>query len=271
MNYLEKLYSKCLSVFIFLLACFQFSFAQEESSPLLKEKEKESGKKKIKTCTETYFVYGQNGVLAQKGIKLSVETFNQAGNIIQSFLYASNGDVTEGSQYHYDAAQKLMVEKKQAANLLVQKHVYHYNTNGKLDYGEVYVDTSLVHTCFYFYDSNNRLMKILTRHRIAFEKNVPAEEAVIYQYDEKGNVIKESDYEAELSGMDIKNKRIISSIEYAYDKDSFVIGQIQKGEKDCLNKTEFKYDGGGKITAEVHYAGCSTKPDHAVKYFYEYY
>ncbi|MBI3500417.1 MAG: hypothetical protein HY063_01370 [Bacteroidetes bacterium] len=266
---------------VFFFACLQFSLAQEESSPLLKEKEKESGKKKIKTSTGVFYSC-KNGAPAPTGVKYSMETFNGVGNLLQSFFYSADGELLEAEQYHYDTAQKLVAEKKQLLNLSVQKHLYHYGANGNLEYGEVYMDTELVHTCSYLYDKKNRLSEIITEHHILIEKNIPVQEAIVYAYDESGNKIKESDYEIELSsekfskGGDVEKakytiKKLISLTDYLYDKNSFITQLILHDEKGCIAKTEFRYDADGKITEEIHYAGCAAKPDYLVKYSYEYY
>lgn len=153
----------------------------------------------------------------------------------------------------------------------MQKHIFHYKKNGQMDYGQVYMDTMLVHTCTYMYDANNQLSEVITQHHIAIEKNVPLQEALFYQYDGKGNVIKESDFEVELNGTEIKNKKLISNTEYLHNADLQLIQTIESNDKDCLEKIEFRYKADGTITEELHYLHCGKKPDYALKYSYEYY
>ncbi|HEY4800930.1 MAG TPA: hypothetical protein VII99_17770, partial [Bacteroidia bacterium] len=110
-----------------LIACLIFSIvsnAQEETSPLTKEKEKLSGKKKIKTCTGKIYNYETNGSLSTIGTLYSLETFNHAGNIIQSILYSANGEVADADQFKYDSTQKFIAEMKQSPTVPMQKHIF---------------------------------------------------------------------------------------------------------------------------------------------------
>jgi hypothetical protein len=237
----------------------------------LKEKEKESGKKKIKTCTGIHFAFDQNGADEKEGKKYSVETFNHSGNIIQSMYFSLNGGLIEASKFHYDTAQKLVLERKQIPNSSPQKHTFHYNKNGRMDFGKVYMDTTLIHTCSYEYDNKNNLIKIITHHHVSLEKNVPAEEAIEYSYDEKGNMVKETDMEVELNGSELKQKKIISTTQYIYDNNSLIAQSLQYDGKDCKAKTEFHYDADGKLTEEIFYPACEKKPEYKIKYEYQYY
>ncbi len=259
---------------VFFLSCL-FSFhcvlSQDESSPLLKEREKESQLKKIKTCTGDYFGYDTNGILLSQGARYFFETYDHRGNITGSVNYLLNGDVAEKNQFKYDSAGRVVMEQKIVSGIPAQKHIYHYAQNGNRESGEVYMDTSLVHTCYYMYDSKNRISQIIIRHKISVEKNVPEEEGITYVYDEKGNVVKEFDDELEPDGKRLRVRRNIYTTEYFYNKDFLIIQMIRYEGKNCIGKTEFHYNPGKEITEEVNFNSCSGNPNHVIKYSYEQY
>ena len=269
-----------LAISCWLLAIGDFVFAQEESSPILEQKEKQSELKKIKSCEGISYSYDKNGTLSKEGHESSFETYNKLGDLIETILYSSEEKISEFTQSKYDSTGKLLDEEKIIPNQPTQKHIYYYK-NGLLDYGNVHIDTETVHTCTYYYD-NNRLSEIIIEHHIALEKDVPAQEIIVCKYDDKGNKIREDNYEIKLSSERIgsdgndekpmyKVIKLISSTSFVYDNNSRIIQSSQFEEKTCVGKTEFKYDEKGNMTEEIYYKDCTDKPEYAIKYEYGYY
>lgn len=255
-------------------------FSQEESSPILEQKEKQSELKKIKSCEGIFYSYEKNGMLSKEGREYSFETYNKSGDLIETILYSPEEKISEITQSSYDSTGKLLEEEKIIPNQRTQKHVYYYK-NGLLDYGNVHIDSETVHTCTYYYD-NNRLSEIIVEHHIAIEKDVPAQEIIVCKYDDKGNKIREDNYEINLSsermGSDGNSEKpmykvikLISSTSFIYDNNSRIIQSSQFEEKTCVGKTEFKYDAKGNMTEEIYYKDCADKPEYVIKYEYIYY
>ena len=274
-------YFKQITIVYCLLSIVYFASAQDESSPLLQQKEKQSEIKKIKTCTGTSCSYGKNGVAEKHGYRSSLESYDANGNLVESILYSPEEKISETTRSKYNIVGKLIEEEKIFPEEAPQKHTYVYDKQGRLDYGKVYMDTAIVHTCTYKY-VNDRLSEMIVEHHIQFEKDVPAQEVIIYKYDDKGNKIREEDYEIQLSaeklGTDNVNakgnykiKKLISSTDFMYDANSRVTQSIQYADKNCTGKTQFHYDADGNITEEIYYEGCAEKPEYIIKYDYTYY
>ncbi|MFI5163988.1 MAG: hypothetical protein ACHQHP_01945 [Bacteroidia bacterium] len=277
---LSKKQFRLFAIGYWLLATGNFASAQDESSPILQQKEKQSEIKKTKSCTGTYYSYEKNGIVSKEGHKSCVESYNKLGDLTRSVLYSPDEKISETTQCHYDSTGKLMEEEKIIPNLPTQKHTYHYK-NGMLNYGEVWMDTEIVHTCYYVYE-HKRLAEIITKHHILLEKGIPVQEAIVYKYDDKGNKFEEKDYEIELSSEKTGNDnddekpkykviKLISKTDFVYDKNSLIVQSKQYEGANCISKSEFKYDVTGNMTEEIHYNGCSENPDYIVKYEYSYY
>src|ERR1017187_10497260 len=104
----------------------QHVFAQEESSPILEQKEKQSELKKIKSCEGISYSYDKNGTLSKEGHESSFETYNKLGDLIETILYSSEEKISEITQSKYDSTGKLLDEEKIIPNQPTQKHIYYY-------------------------------------------------------------------------------------------------------------------------------------------------
>ena len=181
-----------LAISCWLLTIGNLVSAQEESSPILEQKEKQSEIKKIKNCEGISYFCEKNGSVSKEGHESSFESYNKFGDLIETILYSPDEKISEITQCEYDSAGKLMEEEKIIPNVPTQTHIYYYAQNEVLDFGNVFMDSEIVHTCTYYYD-NNQLSEIIIEHHIAIEKDVPAQEIILYKYDDKGNTIKEED------------------------------------------------------------------------------
>ena len=270
-----------LAISCWLLTIGNLVSAQEESSPILEQKEKQSEIKKIKNCEGISYFCEKNGSVSKEGHESSFESYNKFGDLIETILYSPDEKISEITQCEYDSAGKLMEEEKIIPNVPTQTHIYYYAQNEVLDFGNVFMDSEIVHTCTYYYD-NNQLSEIIIEHHIAIEKDVPAQEIILYKYDDKGNTIKEEDYEINLSsertGSDSNDEKpiykvikLISKTDFVYDNNSRIIQSSQYDAKTCVSKTEFKYDAKGNMTEEIYYKDCAEKPEYVIKYEYSYY